>query len=300
MLDNGETGTPPTPTQGKLAPAAVNAPALRDPYTPMGYPADSFGGEPGFAQSLQKYIHIVLRRKWLILGSTLVALALGTIGTLMQTPRYTATVRLQIDSEAMKVVEDGATAPREVSGPNGLEFLRTQWEVLKSRGMSERVVSALHLSENTDFLQPQSISLTRGIGQLLGSGAAPDAADLERHSVEIVAENIKIRPVTGSRLVDLSFTDPSPTRAQQIATAYADAYVASTLDKRFEANAYAKTFLEDQIKQLKIRLEASEQVQLDFAQKEKIIEVNEKTSVAESNLAAANVALGQPTWRSGS
>ena len=74
--------------------------------------------------------------------------------------------------------------------------------------------------------------------------------------------------------------------------AYADAFIASTIDKRFQANAYAKTFLEDQIKQLKLRLEESEKVLLDFAQKEQIVAVTEKSSIAENNLAAANTALG--------
>ena len=60
-----------------------------------------------------------------------------------------------------------------------------------------------------------------------------------------------MRPVPGARLVDISYSDPVPARAQRIAAAYADAFVASNLDKRFEANAYAKTFLEDQLKQLK-------------------------------------------------
>ena len=104
--------------------------------------------------------------------------------------------------------------------------------------------------------------------------------------------NLQVRPVPGSRLVDLSYSDPNPARSQRIASAYADAFIASNLDKRFEANAYAKTFLEDQIKQLKLRLQQSEKTMLDFAEKEQIVAVDEKSSIAETNLAAANTALG--------
>ncbi len=43
---------------------------------------------------------------------------------------------------------------------------------------------------------------------------------------------------------------------------------------------------------MKLRLEESEKAQLDFAQKEQIVTVNEKSSIAENNLAAANTALG--------
>ena len=83
----------------------------------------------------------------------------------------------------------------------------------------------------------------------------------------------------------MSYSDPAPARAQKIATALADAFIASNLDKRFEANAYAKTFLEDQLKQLKLRLQDSEKIMLEFAE-EQIVETREKSSIAENNLAA--------------
>ena len=104
---------------------------------------------------------------------------------------------------------------------------------------------------------------------------------------------MSILPVPGSRLADLTYVDPSPARAQRIANGYADAYIAANLDKRFEANAYAKTFLDDQIKQLKIRMEAAEKALLEFAEQEKMVEVTDRASIAENNLAAANAALGQ-------
>ena len=93
-------------------------------------------------------------------------------------------------------------------------------------------------------------------------------------------------------LVDLSYSDTSPERAQRIANGYADAFMASNLDKRFQANASAKTFLEDKIQQLKLRLEDSEKRLLAFAQDQQIVDVNDKASIAETNLASANAALG--------
>ena len=64
------------------------------------------------------------------------------------------------------------------------------------------------------------------------------------------------------------------------------------MDKRFQANASAKTFLEDKIQQLKLRLEESEKKLLAFAQDQQIVDVNDKASIAETNLASANAALG--------
>lgn len=242
-----------------------------------------------FANMLRQYQHMLLKRKWLILSLALVFFVLGGIRAAMKTPLYSSTARIQIDREAGKVIEGGATSPSE---EGGTEFLRTQYELLKSRALAERVVSALRIYENAEFFKPFEAS---GLGLLASSkkNQGTSSAELQARAVGIVMSNVTVAPVMQSRLVDLTYLDPSPVRAQQIANAYAEAYVASTLDKRFEANSYAKTFLEDQIRLLQIRLRESENALLQFAERERMVQVTEKSSIGENNLAAANTALGQ-------
>jgi uncharacterized protein involved in exopolysaccharide biosynthesis len=207
----------------------------------------------------------------------------------MKTPLYSSTARIQIDREPGKIIEGGSTSPSE---EGGTEFLRTQYEILKSRAMAERVISALRIYEDGDFLKARDVSpLSLLTGSSKGQGLS--SSELQDRAVMKVMLNVSIAPVLQSRLVDLTYLDPNPARAQKVANAYAEAYVASTVDKRFQANSYAKTFLEDQIKQLQIRLESSEKALLEFAEREKMVEVTEKSSIADSNLAAANTAIGQ-------
>jgi capsular exopolysaccharide synthesis family protein len=104
-----------------------------------------------------------------------------------------------------------------------------------------------------------------------------------------------VKPITGSRLIDISFTDPSPQRAQRVANAFGEAFINFNLDKRLESNAYAKTFLDDQIKQLKIRLQDAEKAMIDFAQKEQLIASNDKDSKASSAYDQASSALNAAT-----
>ncbi len=224
-------------------------------------------------------------------------MVLGALQALMETPLYTATVRLQIDRNVAKVVEGGNVTPIETQD---YEFLRTQYELLQGRAIAQRVVSALKLGEDKDFLERSHFSLlgaVKGVVKLVTSPSyhshADTKTDRERGAVGRVIANRKMRPVSGSRLVDLTYSDPDPARAQKVAAAFASAFIASNLDKRFEANAYAKTFLEDQLKQLKLKLEASGKRLLKFAENEQIIIDSDKTSIAESNLAAANAELGK-------
>src|SRR5262249_53467360 len=232
--------------------------------------------------------------RWLIISVVSSAVILGAVTTLMQTPLYTSTVRLQIDRAADKIVQGGNVKPE--ANDDDL-FMRTQYELLQSRAMAERVASALKLENDPNFFRPRGFSIIGFIENLFGSGATPAAqeskkADLQNAAAGIVLGNRAVKPVLGSRLVDIMYSDPDPGRAQKIASAYGDAFIASNVDKRFEANSYAKVFLEDQLQQLKLRVEASQKALLDYGQKEQIVQTTDKASIAESNLTAANNALG--------
>lgn len=248
-----------------------------------------------FAANIMAILRILHKRKILIIAVTVAVFALGTLRTLMMTPQFTSTLRLQIDRNVAKIVEGGNLTP--VEGPD-TEFLRTQYELLLSRSLAERVVTLAGLLDDPDFLRPQSSSIIGAIRKAFRSGEAPMSPS-KREQMEtaaaIVQQNVVIKPIVGSRLVDISYSDASAVRSQKIAAAYADAFIASNLDKRFEANAYAKKFLEDQIKQLKLRLEQSEKAMLAFAEKEQIVSIGESSSIAEADLANSSVALGNIT-----
>ena len=98
-------------TGGQLIPAAQTLPAMLDPYGPLA----GYGGAVANAQELVglklfEIWHILNKRKWLILSIIAACLALNAVRTLMQTPIYTATVRLQIDPVSNPVSRDNDQA----------------------------------------------------------------------------------------------------------------------------------------------------------------------------------------------
>lgn len=247
---------------------------------------------PDFASRVMAILRLLNKRKGLIIAVSATVFAMGTARTLMATPLYTSTLRLQIDRNVAKIVESGNVTP--VEGTDS-EFLRTQYELLLSRSLAERVALLARLPDDVDFFKPSSFSPLAKITSFLFSKprSAPEGKrELIEASASIVEQNVTVKPIPGSRLVDISYSDPSPGRSQKIAAAYAEAFISSNLDKRFEANAYAKTFLEDQIKQLKSRLEQSEKTMIDFAEKEQIVAIGESSSIAEADLTNSSVALG--------
>jgi polysaccharide biosynthesis transport protein len=283
----------PDAKAGGLVPTPQAPLVARDPYASA---VGAYGVEtPSDVKlDLLGYLHFLVRHRWVILSIVVGAVVLGAVRTLMQTPLYTSTVRLQIDRNGAQIVKSGDIKPEGSDDDDA--FMGTQYELLRGRAMAERVASALKLGDDTTFFRPREFSIVGFLEGLLRSAPAPDDQHSNRvrenAAADVILANRLVLPVLRSRLVDISYSDPEPGRAQRIATAFGDAFIASNLDKRFEANAYAKVFLEDQLKQLKLRLEQSERALLDFGQKEEIVQTTDKASIAESNLAAANAALG--------
>src|SRR6478609_7587020 len=121
--------------RAQLIPAAQAVPAIPDSYGTVGLYPTGADTQEFFGLNLLEYWRILNKRKWLILGITLAVVAIGAVRTLMQTPLYTASIRLQIDRPT-KIVQSGSDVIPEAPD---YEFMETQYELLRSRMMAERV-----------------------------------------------------------------------------------------------------------------------------------------------------------------
>src|SRR5262249_45635903 len=134
---NDSRGNNPYPANRptSLVPAGTNVPVAHPPY---GYgqintPLEEVRSGPGeLTLLLLEFWRVLTRRKWLIASMAVAATLLGGLATMMATPLYTATVRLQIDRNVAKIVDSGNVIPVEGSD---IEFQRTQHELLRSRAM---------------------------------------------------------------------------------------------------------------------------------------------------------------------
>ena len=166
----GNAGDGGEAAPGGLVPVSQQALLGRDPYSiAVPYGVDTTAdATPVFGLSLHEYLRVLIKRKWLILSILGVAVVIGTLTTLMKTPLYTSTVRMQIDPNTAKIVQSGDVTPTE--GANA-DFMRTQFELLNGRTMAERVASALKLGEDQDFFRPRNFSITGAIFKIIGLGA---------------------------------------------------------------------------------------------------------------------------------
>ena len=247
---------------------------------------------------LLAYWRILLKRRWLVLSILGVVVALALLATMMATPLYRATVVLQLDKEGQQVVQVGGVQPGNLGWDP--EFLATQYELMRSRSLAERVANELNLTQD-DFARINAPGWTSRMLALLrpGSSKEPVAVKVQvdpatqlRRATSVVRGGLSVEPVGESRLVKIHHVSPSPQFSARVANAMAEGFIASGLERRFGASSYAKTFLEDQLKLTKAKLEQSERQLVAFAQKENIINTGEgRQSLATQNLTQLNAAL---------
>lgn len=253
------------------------------------------GGDDSPAFDVAEYWRLALKHRFVILGSLIAALVIGLTVTLLMTPIYTASVTLQIEREAVRVLNVDDVQPRE-TGYQAEEFFQTQYGLLRSRSLAERVIDSLGLASSDAFLDQMGIDApSRG-----SNSAADHSAARRRLVLRAVQENLDVSPVRGSRLVVVTFDSPNPQLSARIVNAFAENFTQVNLDRKFESSRYAREFLEERIAQTKAKLEDAERELVAYAASQQIINVEESTpqggeaqSLTTNNLVALNSSLAQ-------
>jgi succinoglycan biosynthesis transport protein ExoP len=296
MTQTSDADGPATSRQDRPEPTHS---LIRMPQGAVFQPVAAAYGTPVFAEdpqqvggALRDIWRIFRQRKRVVLSCLFLALAIGLLRIAFETPLYTSTVRLQIDQNAARVVEGGNVTPP--SDATDFEFLRTQAELIQSRSMAARVVELLKLADDPDFVRQSDRWWSKRLTALFNADVRDPGPQAQRirMATDQLLERRAIRQIGGSRLVDVSYVDADPQRAQRIASAFGQSFITASLDRRLEATTYAKTFLEGKIAQLKVTVEASDKALLDAARQEQIDVSSAKPSIAEESLASAHVALG--------
>ncbi len=244
-----------------------------------------------------KYVRVLTKYRWLIVGTLLTSLLVAVAITFLMTPVFRATASVQIDRESMNIVKVDGLQPEDTQG--GPEFYQTQYELLASRSLAERVVSTLGLA-NDDSFNAQSSSLVDLFKKLLfgedeknGEEKALSQEERSRKTVERLLKSLSVSPVRGSRIVKINIDHTDPAVAKKVVDGYAEVFITDNLDRRFEATAYARKFLEERLQQLKARLGESEKQLVKYAEDKGIISLNDNKVLSATDLEAINTKLAE-------
>ena len=223
-----------------------------------------------------------------------------TIATFMMTPVYRSSVMIKIDKENPNVLDIKDVYRIE---PGADDYYQTQYKILKSRNLAKRVIRALKLSENPEFADEKTVKAPA----VENTDANPRLNEgLPEQVVDTYLKHLTVEPQQKSRLVKVSFDSYNPQLAADAANAVARSFIDFNIESKFEATNEARNWLEQQLQEMKAKMERSEESLNDYAAKNGIIFVNERQdekkgvtngseNIVASRLSQLSTALVQAT-----
>lgn len=261
------------------------------------------GGQVEASPVIRRYLRIALRWRYVILGSVAACALLGLIITLLMTPRYTAFATVEIARESSKVT--GIEGVEREASTFDQEFYQTQYGLLRSRALAERVANRLRVVDDPAFFArfryTKNLPALHTVG---GRYAAQGRAMRLRIAGEILLKNLSVEPVRLSRLVNIGFGSPDAEFSAKVANAWADNFIQTNLERKVQATSYGRDLLERQLVLQKEKLDESQRQLVGYASQQQIINLPVQTNDAKStaersivadDLATLNAALAQAT-----
>ncbi len=254
-------------SQQDLPPAVVGPPRPPEVGIPAAQPLE-YGYEIYQGRSLREYIQILWHRKWWILITFAAIFTAAALYTFTRVPIYRTTSTLQItqDNPGSRVSADDKLAM--LTGGDSMEkFQQTQYKILQSRSLAERVIKALNLAEHPDFK--------------IDREKHPEMtdADVEEALIEAFLKKLEVTPIRNSYLVEVSFQSPDKELAQKVVNAFADEYMYLSIDRRNESFNLVRSWLDRQLQEMAAKVQEAQQKLYKFGQETDIYTLEDKDNV---------------------
>lgn len=242
--------------------------------------------EPASEINLSEWLQ-VLRRRWILIAATCVlGVGLASIHYAMTPKMYQATTILQIERRSLTPLV-GSQTPWLEDWWN-MEYYPTQYKLLESRGLAERVVRNLRLAEDP-FFNPGGRPLP---SLAAGPDAATPAAEADLAVVGQLANRLRgglaVEPVRTTQLVNLTYRSTNPEFAARVVNGFADAFIDWGVENRSTTAGNASSFLSSQIETLKKEIQGKESQLQAISRTSDIVELDSGSNVTMQRLEALN------------
>src|SRR5262245_49720924 len=204
------------------------------------------------------YGGLLWRHRGALLAAAVVGLSLGGLVSLLQTPEYQAAAMIQIEPPAPLFL--GVTDALVSGGSywHNADFYNTQFKILRSTSLAEKVVERLKLGDRPPFKDN------------------PDAGVL-------FVDHVGVEPIPDTRLVLVQVTHTDPKDAALWANTLADVYIQQSLETRVEAARKAYDWLQERLQATQQNMrEAQDKLYKSYQGQELFVPEGEVSAVTAS------------------
>jgi polysaccharide biosynthesis transport protein len=231
---------------------------------------------------LYDYLLILRKHQWLILSFLLAVVTIVTIATFRMQSVYVATARIEIDRENANILPfqgmDSFDYMMDVEN-----YIETQSKILTSETLALQTIRSSGLGARPEFASPNGPSEALAIGSLENQKRPPELAAF--------LGSLSVKRVPNSRLLDVSFESTDPQFAARVVNEHIKNFQEQNIRSRYDETTRATTWLRDELDELKIKVQESEDKRIAYERKNQIWTLDDKSNITTQRLADVNKAL---------
>lgn len=212
----------------------------------------------------------ILRARWLAATVVFTLIFGGIVGVTLWLPKqYSSTATVLLDfknSDPITGQNFGGVVP--------ISFVVTQVDVIRSGRVVQQVIDRLRLRDN------------EGLRAEYAESSAAATTTYEAWLVELLRDRdrLDIRPTKDSGALNITFTSPDPGFAAALANAFAESYIATSVQLRNEPARQSGTFFDTQARSAKEAYEAAQAKLSEYQQRNGLVATDERYDVEMSRL----------------
>jgi succinoglycan biosynthesis transport protein ExoP len=232
---------------------------------------------------LYDYLLILRKHQWLVLSFMLAVVTIVAIATFRMQPVYIATARVEIDHENANILPFQGADPYYDVMLDSENYIETQTKILTSETLALQTIRNSGLTSRPGFSSPGGPSEAIASGSLANQKLPPELAEF--------LGSLSVKRVPNSRLMDVSFESTDPQLASRIVNAHIATYMEQNIRSKYEATSQASAWLTDQLTDMKIRVQKSEDARIAYERQNQIWTLDDKQNITTQRLADINKEL---------
>ena len=263
------------PDNDSLSPIERHLPQRITGFTPTTLDLEAQGSEAHF--SFASFWHIVVKRLATIITATIVVLVVTGIYSFRMEPVYKATASIEVETNYPQL-----QTLNEVYRQSNIEdeaFLTTQIEVLKSDSLAWMTMQQLGVDREAASEETVNPS---------GKSPAQIAATRKTIMIGGFKGGLSVEQEKDSRILEVSYESGNPEMAANVVNDLINNYIDMNFQERTDFTRRASSGMEQQLAELKTKVEKSQQALFDYERENLIVNVGDKETINDQRLEQLN------------
>ena len=235
---------------------------------------------------LRDYLRVLIKRKWIVLGSMGIIFGASLIATLRTTPIYDAvgSIALNKPDPILQGLRDATNSGADYYDPTDLD---TEVRILRSDLLALQVIKQLNLDQLPEFggtgVKSSSLELTTDALQ-------PDSPQANSLLAGFKG-NLRVMLEPNTRIIDIHYLSPDKELAAKVVNRLASTYIEQNFKTRFESTMQASDWLSKQLVDLQMKVETSQEKLVKYQKDHQILGIDDKQNITTAKLDELNKEL---------